>query len=236
MEDAQTHSRLALQNRRQLALISDLDALKDVAEAIELAITKIETDLEFRDDEEWQARARGALGRHRFALRLVKRREWEVRSALPRNAAPQRSPNENDARTNACLEQRPEIDFRALKTVEDADAAFAHISAHLHAVSDNRDDEIALPAGDRDEGFLAKTGGLIRHLKMLRQQIQNRRGELARAAKAAELRRQEAVRERLFIQAARQLLDKETYQRLWAWVDQEQRYGASVEHVEEQQA
>jgi hypothetical protein len=117
------------------------------------------------------------------------------------------------------LKDRPDIRAERYETLKDVDAAMDWLVERLNAVTDDREDEISQGAGNRDEGFLASTGSLLRLMRGQRMALQNRRGELAREAKKAEQMARDVIRERLFIDAARTLLDRETFLSIWTAVD-----------------
>lgn len=67
--------RKLLPNREQIDAIVDLEWLTQFQDDLLIQTTKIETDLEFRPgDEDWAARARGALTAHQICRKHVERR------------------------------------------------------------------------------------------------------------------------------------------------------------------
>lgn len=85
--------RKLLPNREQIHAVTDLDWLVSFQDELLTEITKIETDLEFRPgDEDWAARARGALTAHQICrkhvehrIRQLERGQKKVRPRGPAN-------------------------------------------------------------------------------------------------------------------------------------------------------
>lgn len=220
--------RTPLPTKGQINAITDIAALEDMRDEIERVSTKIETDLQFLvEDEDWAARARMALAIHRFTERLVARRIGALRRNMAADvkAKAKRPAEDCDQLTPEVLGKRPVIHVRALTSTQEVDAQTTWLVARIDAVTLDREDEIGMGAGERDEAFLAATNSALRHMRDLRQQLQTRRGELSRAekatAKALEAPAQE-TRERLFIDAAREVLDRSTYLAIWDRVDRMQ--------------
>lgn len=211
-----------LPTRDQIKAISDIGALERLREAVDLDISRIETDLEFRtDDEEWAKRARGALARHRVTMRTL---NWRIgvlkaKAVAETVSESRRGPDECSPHTIAVLKEWPQIQVALLSTVGEVDDMTAWLVERLEALSQDRDDEIGLPAGERDESFLSATKKALTHLNRLRQALQNRRGEISRAAKKAATTTDQETRERLFIEAAREILDRDIYVSIWDRVD-----------------
>lgn len=217
-----------LPTKQMIAAVSDIQALYGWKDEIELRITHIETNLEFRpDDDDWAHRARNALALHRYADRLIARRIAKLKSAEPKGEAPTRPDTDNDPLTVEVLAKWPEIDVAAITETPTIDERSAWITARINAVAADRDDEIALNPGDRDEGFLAATGSALRHMRGLRAAIQNRRGEISKAARVAAAQERDTRREALFIEACRTILDRDTFVRVWERVDQMEAFDAA---------
>lgn len=217
--------RLRLPTRSQINALTDPEVLADLRDAVERVAVKITTDLQFSADEEWARRARGALAAHRHARTLLERRLAALRAETP-DANP-RGRDDNDPLTNEVLDNRPHVDVAAISTVEAADEWIGWIRDRLDAVQRDREDEIGLPAAERDEAFMSATGSVLRRLRGLRQDVQNRRGELTRLDRQTAQRALQSSREQLFIDLCRETLDRETYRSLRARVDEiETRSGA----------
>lgn len=220
-----TQERERLPTKAQIGAVTDLSVLDGWRDDIARAVAKMETDLEFLagDNPEWAARARAALAIHRLTDRIIARRMGALRRSAMTTAKTARRPEADcDPLTLEVLRARPAVDLDALTTTDQVDERMSWLVARIDAVTADREDEIGMEAADRDEGFLAATGNALRHMRALRQDLQTRRGRLNKAekaaARAAEVPHQE-TRERLFIDAARELLDRATYLRLWDEVD-----------------
>lgn len=200
---------------KQIAALTDIPSLRDLCDDVERGVIQIETQLEFETgDEEWAKRAANALAAFRFAERALKRRLHNLVGAQERQASGElaRRPDEDiDPLTHEVLKDRPDWSVPAIQTVAEADDRMVWLVDRINAVRTDREDEIAQPASDRDEAFLAATGSLLRHMNGLRSQVQNRRGELARSERQAHGR----SRERMFIDAARGLLPGDTFAAIW---------------------
>lgn len=220
------YRREPLPTEAQINAITDVPALRALQNDIEIRATKIETDLEFSTlGDDWERRARSALAMHRLANKRIARRAKALgadrRGSGPRaHGGRQRPDDEIRMLTLEVLRTRPSIDPAKLHTIEQVDASVAWLAERINAVTSDREDEIAVVAGDRDEAFMAATGNLLREMKALRQAVQNRRGEITKAERMAAQAAREATRPQLFVDAARQVLDRDTFIRIWAIVDQ----------------
>ena len=218
--------RTQLPTQAQIAAISDHEVLKALGSDIERACVKIETDLEFEaGDNAWAARARSALAHHRYTERLVARRISKLRRKgeilPPPKVGAVRPDDACDPLTIETIHTRPAVDIEAVDTTERVDELLAWLAKRIDAVERDREDEIGLPAVRRDERFLAATGSVLREMRLLRQQLHSRRGAITRAAKKIQAAAAKPeTREQLFIDAAREVLDRATYLRLWGMVDQ----------------
>lgn len=223
--------RIELPTKAQVGAISDAAALHGLRDDIERAVIDMETRLEFDsgDDPDWAARAKSALSLHRYTDRLLVRRIRELKQKAPQGQRLPRPDADNDPLTNEVFAARPEIDPATLQTVEAVDEAITWIAARIIAVETDRNDEVALPAQERDEGFLAAASAAIKAMKGVRIALQTRRGVLSRTAKALTQATTERRREEMFIDAARELLPKAAYAALWARVDREVIAAAGLE-------
>lgn len=214
-----------LPSKGQINAITDIGALLTIRDAVEESTVHIEADLEFRTDEPWASRARAALAIHRLTERRLRRRLTALKAQTPKKAkdAPDpRAPEECDPLTVEALADRRAIDPQSLTSTAEVDAALHRLGERINAVTLDREDEITLAPGDRDEAFMAATGNCLRTLRGQRQALQIRRGEITRAARAATHAAGAQTREQLFIDAARAALDRGTYLGLWDRVDQMQ--------------
>jgi hypothetical protein len=217
-----TRDREPLPTKDQIAAISDLAALQGLRDDIEARVVRMETDLEYReDDDDWVNRASAALAIHKFTIRLIDRRMAQVRGerVRPRHQRAVRSPEDTHPLTRAVIQKRPDIAVNALTSVEEVDHQMAWLVERIEAVTYDREDEITLRAIDRDEGFMAASGNALRQMKGIRQLLQNRRGELSRAAKKAEIKIRDDSRPQLFVDMAREVLDRDTFLAIWERVD-----------------
>lgn len=97
--------------------ITDYAVLEQMLPDIDAHITAIETDLEFRDgDDDWYARARGALTAHKICRKHIERRMRQVQPKGPK-ASPQPSEtkterlklrNQHEAHVRATAEAKAE--------------------------------------------------------------------------------------------------------------------------------
>lgn len=212
--------RQRLPTKAQIFAIDSLDALYGIKDDVEREILKIETSLEFQsDDADWAHRACNALALHRYVDRMLSRRIGQLKGKSGKGGN-DRPDDDCDPLTLEVLAERPECDPTTLETVQAVDERIAWLAARINATQGDRDDEIAMEAGDRDEGFLAATGTVLRHMKGLRQTLQTRRGEITRAAKQAEAEARNACRMQRFIEAAKFVLDRDTFMRVWDRVDE----------------
>jgi len=209
-----------LPSKLQIAAISDVDALNDIRDAIERTIVHIETQLEFSGGvvDSWARAAQGALALHRYVDRLIRRRIATLDAASADEIAI-RPDDANSPLTLEVLAKRPNINPSDFATIEDVEAKAQWLVERIEAVREDREDEIGQKPGERDEKFLAATGSLLRSMNWQRSNLQNRRGEIRKAEKASALKGQDDVRERLFIRAAQEVLDRDTYLRIWAVVE-----------------
>ncbi|WP_168072850.1 hypothetical protein [Caulobacter sp. SSI4214] len=233
--------RIELPTKAQIAALTDPAAIKALIEDIEGVVTTIETRLEYSgiNDDDWRARAQGALIRHRTALRQLNRRAHDLRfialrqpsrphgrktklTSKPANARPD---SENDPLTNESLDQDHVIDLGNFTEVAEADAKLADLDRRIAAVSRDRDDEIATPSQKRDEGFLAATKSTLAAMRNNRSVLQTHRNRLVRGTVgetcADKMQRQER-RERRFVDAARDLLPTATFQAIWDRVERQE--------------
>lgn len=206
-------------SRAEIDAMTDVEAIQKLLDEVETSAHQIEAQLEFVDrDDQWRNRACAALASHRTARRLLAHRLARLQGRKEiRNH--QRSEGENLPLTNEIRVSRPAIDVNQITTVKEIDRRIDWLAAHINAVESDRMDEISRPSGRRDEAFLAWSGTVLREMRGVRQALQTKRGELSRAAKAAETAERESTRERLFIDVARECLSREAYQEIWAGVD-----------------
>ncbi len=197
----------------------DADTLEEIKDEIELRIADIETQLEFPSavvSDDWEGRARRALTLHRYTERII----WKRLKKLEAEAAtsPRHRRTSFHALTLAAMRELPGSNPASVLTTEEADAEKARLLEFIDAIEGDRDDEKARKPHQRDHTFLADSTTAVRALRANVQLIQNRRGEITKAKTVAE-RGDESTRERLFINAAREVLDRNTYLSIWGLVD-----------------
>jgi hypothetical protein len=229
--------RIELPTAAQVEAITDLNALIALRDEVDLVVTRIETTLQNTQDDVdgWRHRAIGALTAHRHASKLL----WARIKTLRRQSGPKpikgvahvRPAGDNDPLTNEVLARRPQIDPEGISTVVEIDRHVAWLAERIVAVENDRNDEIGFPSGQRDEGFLAATNTLIRAMKSLRSALQVRRGVISRADRVAKTAEQNSGRERMFIDAARELLPRETYQAIWTRVERLEIEASGIERA-----
>lgn len=201
----------------QVNALTDVPTLRALCDDVERTVCQIEAQLEFDvGDDDWAMRASNALAIHRYTERVLKRRLHKLTHQVPeRRRAALRGLEDIHPLTQQAIAAPAVIDANALDTVEAVDAAMAQVVEILTAIEIDRGDEIAMVAADRDEGFLARTTAALRALRASRAALQTRRTALARAAKEAAHADRNADRRQRFIDAAKALLPRETYQALW---------------------
>lgn len=210
-----------LPTRDQIRDLTSLHVINDLRAHIERQIVIMETKLEFDQgvDLDWQRRASNALAFHRYTDRLLARRHGELRGAKSKAGPTPRDKDDNHPLTNEAMDGVWKFSASEIGSVEEIDRAISYIAERIMAVEEDRNDEISMPAKDRDEGFMATTGSLLRRLRGQRQELHIRRGALTREAKAKARTVDEGSREQLFIDAAREILPRETFLAIWTQVD-----------------
>ncbi len=197
----------ALPTREQIAAETDSAVLDGWMDQIARAIAKIETDLEFRDDtDDWERRAINALAFHKYLAGRIERRLKALEGTA---AAIEPRWIERNPLTQAALDgEIPDTLEGIVRTIE--------------AVEADRIDEIARSqVGARDDAWLASVAVTLKRLKAARHELMIRQAEDRRAAKIEALRKREEVRERRFIEAARDVLPPEAYRAIWDRVDRQ---------------
>jgi hypothetical protein len=212
-----------LPTRAQIDAITDLGALNALREDVEKAIDHIEAQLEFSTgDDEWARRATSALGLHRFVMRGLCRRIAQLTPRRDR-IAPRRPRDACDPLTLEVLDlkQGVRVNPATLESIPAVERDIEWMTRRIDAMTNDRLDEIGLPQADRDERFMAATDARLRQMRSLKSALTARLGQLRRQANAQRQAEQDRLRERQFIAAASDLLDRETYLKIWARVDQE---------------
>lgn len=96
-------------SKEEIRALTDLQELQRLEEELSLSIARMETDLEFEaGDEEWAARARGALAVHKIARDRIRKRHRDLTLAdrpLTKEAAEARAITA-DAHHRRAMEQQ----------------------------------------------------------------------------------------------------------------------------------
>lgn len=216
--------------KAQLALIDDADALDAIREELSLRISHIEADLEFSDrDDDWAHRARSALAHHRYSERLTIARLNAVRRSVVKASVRERT---DCAPLSLEVLDGWTVDIEAVTTLEEATRAEAEIVARVDALTEDRDDEIgSFVEAERDLVWIMKANRALKRIGALRNILLRRASELRKAERLKEhaaLQHRDIGRERLFIESARELLDRDTFLALWEMVDRREAAGREV--------
>lgn len=209
-----------LPERETIQAWTRIPTLKGLLDDLDDEIVTIETQLKHSTKgADWENRAVAALARFRATRRWVARRLHDLQS-IGKKEEQVRPDDMIHPRTLAALAERPNVDASKIETLEELETVLTDWVATLDAVREDREDEIGQGAGRRDEGFLARTNSLIRHMAKVRQDIQNRRGQLSKAAKKARVGGvDELTRDRAFVKAAVATLPPAVMEALWRAAD-----------------
>lgn len=218
-----------LPTKDQISAICEAGALEDIRDDVERAISKIETDLEYGDgDDAWAHRARNALAHHRYIERLLHRR---IKQLTPKPRAPtvpvssprsarKRQASECSAMTIAALNGDRPVSGMVPDDLGALDQALDILTGQIAALKNDRDDEILRFAdGERDTDWLARVGIILRKCGVEHQEIMRRAGAIRRKDKLRVQAHRDAERPQLFIDVAREVLDRDTFLAIWATVD-----------------
>lgn len=209
---------IGLPTPAQINALTDIPALRALCDDVERTVLQIEAQLEFDAgaEDDWAMRASNALALHRYTERVLKRRLHKLTHREPeRRRTAQRALEDIHPLTARAIAAPTIVEVAGLETIEEIDTAMTEVVEMLTAVEIDRGDEIAMLAADRDEGFLARTNAALRTLRASRVALQNRRTTLTRQAKEAANAARNANRQQRFIDAAKAVLPRETYQSLW---------------------
>lgn len=209
----------ALPTKDQLRLITSEPDLVEIRTTIEREIQRVETDLDFRvdpyDQVKWESRARKVLAGLRYKARLVDQQLARVR---PKTSSER--PRELCHRlTLQVLDGDPIPRLSATCDAGAIEVAIARLDELIEAVSTDRTEEIGMPAAERDESFLARTNAALKTLRSARFGFQTRQREIAREGRTRRRVEGERTREGLFVDAAREILDRPTFLAIWDRVD-----------------
>lgn len=210
-----------LPTKEQINCIDDVQALRDIQDEIEKRMSRISTDLEFRNGtDEWEGRAISALAFHRYLSGAVNKRIKALGQGEPTHKAddaPQRIREDCSDLTWRLMDG--EFDHLAEAKDEELDSAIQTLQEALDEAERDRADEIGRPVPKQDQAWLAESKIALRDGRAIRHQLTLRKAAIARSEKEAARLALEATRERIFIQACRDVLPKQTYQLLWDRVD-----------------
>jgi len=207
-----------LPTREQINQITDLACLEDMKEEVDRRIARIETDLDYRDATvEWENRALSALSVHRYISTAIKRR-------LEKLSAPKLKKGERQKRTE-CLALTwmvidGEFDKEDADTAEELDAKMNTLDEAIEALELDRADENA-KHDTRDIAWCVEATAALKRVKAVRHALSLKKAAINRAEKEKRRLEMEGTRERMFIDACREILPKETYQMLWTRVDRQ---------------
>lgn len=220
-----------LPNKEQIAAINDVGALEDIRDEVDRAIARIETDLEFSDrDDDWYFRARNSLALHKYIGTMLDRRIRELRpkpKAAPNPMAALAGAKTSARKRTACSaftlaafdgqiidpESVPD-ELSALET------AMATVKKQIDALKDDRDDELLnFEQAVRDQDFLMRVSVATRHCGAAHQALLKRAAKIRQAEKAKVQAARDLARPQAFVEAAREVLDRETFLAIWEVVD-----------------
>lgn len=218
--------------KEQIAAIDDVEALEDIRDEVDRARARIETDLEYSErDDDWALRARNALALHRYVGSLIGRRlaqlEREARTTAPAHFSRKPRPGARTRREADCsaltlaafdgeIVDPDEIpdELPALET------ALGVVSNQINALRDDKDDEVTRFAQNEiDHGFLTRVGVAQRRCGAAHQALLKRAAAIRKVEKVAVQNVRDATRPQLFVDAAREVLDRETFLAVWEVVD-----------------
>ena len=213
-----------LPKKDQINAISDIEALEGLKEEIERRIIRIETDLDFHDGtSDWEARARGALSIHRYTEKLIGKRINVLKHQMGRAnekftiEKPRRKRERCHDLTWMALDG--ELDELDGETPERIAEHVETLSGALDAIRADELDERARSPVDQDPAFLAEASASTRKIKKKRHELTIKAAAIRREAKEADRLKNEAKRERMFIDECRRFLPRETYSLIWDRVD-----------------
>lgn len=219
-----------LPNKEQIAAIDDIKALGDIRDEVDRAIARIETDLEYSDrDDDWYARAKNALALHKYVGTMIDRRLRELQPRKKASApfAPLASVSTNARRRtdwNPLTDAALRGDIPDPETVSDdlpaLEEAAARVLEQINAMKDDKEDETLNYNQDAwDQEWLSRLAAAQRRCGIVHQALLRRLSAAKRKHKAAVQARRDATRPQAFVDAAREVLDRETFLAIWEVVD-----------------
>lgn len=230
-----------LPTKEQIDAIDDIEALEDIRDELDQTIAKIETDLEYSGrDDEWYDRAKNALAYHKYVDTMLGRRLGFLRrkSRVPADMsraaliARSRAKGHRRARWSAYTQAAFDGDIIDPELIADdlpaLETALGVLLAQMNALKDDKDEEVLHNGQDEiDHEFLTRVGVVSRRCGAAHQVLLRRAAALRKEAKLANHAEHErgATRQQMFVDAAREVLDRETFLSIWEVVDR--RLGAS---------
>lgn len=217
--ETQGRQRDRLPSKAQINAISDIESLENLKEDIERRIVRIETDLDFRDaTEEWEGRAISALSVHRYTAKAIEKRINGLRKSSGKISMTQERVDCHDL-TWEIIDSV--YDNLNPETVSEIDEVIEAIDSAMDALEADKADEMTKAEPFRDLVWIAKASSAAKRVKGVRHNLMTKKNLINKAMKEKERLAREEVRERMFIDACREMLSKETYAALWDRVDRQ---------------
>lgn len=217
--ETQDRQRERLPDKAQINAIADIEALELLKEDIQKRIARIETDLDFRNDTaDWEERAIKALSIHRYTERVVSTRIEKLKGKQEvRESGGRQERTECHELTWILLEGK--FDESWAETLEKIEEDIKVLDEAMHAAEIDKVDELSKHELRRDIIWITQINLALKKAKATKHQLTLKRSAITRAEKEVKLAEKEAVRERMFIDACREILPRETYLALWDRVD-----------------
>lgn len=200
-----------LPSAAQIRQIEDVGVLENLRDDVDLAVARIESDLEWREgDDDWANRARGALAHFQHRGRVASRQIEKIKAS----AQPQRQRKECHELSWSLIDNEivygGETEADLVKAVED-------ISCALEALEADKADEARQSSVDLV--WMADANRALRQAKALRHELRLKAAAIKKQAKQKSIDLRDSARERIFIEQAREFLPRETFLTLWNRVD-----------------
>lgn len=201
----------------QIRAITDAAALEALRDEIELAATRIEADLDFREGTgpDWESRALSALAHHRNAARMIGRRLEALEEPIKPKAPTTRSRDECSQLALELLEGGFGLNAAEIRTEADADRVLGELLSRRDALELDRADEVSLPLEDRDVTWLARAKVALRRAGEWRQRLQVLKSDLREASRMAAHDERSNRQQQVFVDVARDHLSADQYAELW---------------------
>lgn len=217
--ETQDRQRERLPDKAQINAIADINALELLKEDIQKRIARIETDLDFRDaTADWEERAIKALSIHRYTERVVSSRIEKLKGKQEAKASGTR-PERTECHELTWKLLDGEFDNPEAESLEDIENEISVLDEAMEAAEIDKADELSKHEFRRDIVWITQINLALKKGKATKHQLTLKRSALKRADKEARLAQKEALRERMFIDACREMLPRETYAALWDRVD-----------------